>query len=196
MVLTLPDDDRTPGAGRINVLRREGVQLPVQHVRLIVLMDVQSVLQQVLVGESMARDFDTVPANMTVAELSDRIGRRDPTVIRHQGVFVVDQDGQLAGIITRSDLMRALEHDPSGKMNVLNASSRHLVVAYPDEVLYDAAARMLWANVGRMPVVERSHPRTAVGYLGRSGVMSARLRRLEEEYVRDPGWVRRRDRAS
>jgi H+/Cl- antiporter ClcA/CBS domain-containing protein len=150
------------------------------------------VLQQVLVGETMSRDFDTVPANMTVAELSDRVGRRDPTVTRHQGVFVMDGEGKLAGIITRSDLMRALEHDPTGKMTVLDASSRQPVVTYPDEVLYDAAARMLRANVGRMPVVERSAPHRPIGYLGRSSIMSARLRRLEEEYVRDPGWMRRR----
>jgi len=63
---------------------------------------------------------------------------------------------------------------------------------HPDEVLYDAAARMLRANVGRMPVVDRKNPRTPVGYLGRSTIMSARLRRLEEEYVRDSGWMRRK----
>ena len=150
------------------------------------------VLQQVLVSETMSRDFDAVPANMTVAELSDRIGRRDPSVTRHQGVFVMDGDGKLAGIVTRSDLMRALEKDSTGRMTILDASSRDLVVTYPDEVLYDAAARMLRANVGRMPVVNRDDPRTPVGYLGRSSIMSARLRRLEDEYVRDPGWVRRR----
>jgi chloride channel protein, CIC family len=154
------------------------------------------VFQQVTVGETMSRDYDTVPSTMSVAELSARIERRDPAVTRHQGVFVLDQNQQLAGIITRSDLMRALDEDPSGRMSVLDASSRDLVVTYPDEVLYDAAARMLRANVGRMPVVERKQPRKPVGYLGRSSVMSARLRRLEEEYVRDPGWMRGRKTAS
>ncbi len=149
------------------------------------------VLQQVVVGDSMSPDFDTVPASMTVADLADRIGRHDPTVTSHQGVFVTNEDGRLAGIITRSDLMHALENDPSGKMTVLDASSRDLVLAYRDEVLYDAAARMLRANVGRMPVVSRENPYQPVGYLGRSSIMSARLRRLEEEYVRDPGWMHR-----
>ena len=150
------------------------------------------VLQQVVVGEIMSRDFDTVPAVMTVGELAERIGQHDPAVTRHQGVFVMGNDGRLAGIITRSDLMRALEQDPSGKMTVLDASSRDLVVSYPDQVLYDAAAHMLRANVGRMPVVDRNQPGIPIGYLGRSGIMSARLRRLEEEYVRDPGWMGRR----
>ncbi len=48
---------------------------------------------------------------------------------------------------------------------------------------------MLRYNVGRLPVVDRSEPRRLVGYLGRSGVMAARLRRLEEEHVREPGWL-------
>jgi len=149
------------------------------------------VFQQVLVGEVMSRDFDSVPGGMTVAELADRVGRHDPAVTHHQGVYVMSDDGKLTGIITRSDLMRALEHDPTGKITVLDASSRDLVVAHPDEVLYDAAARMLRANVGRMPVVSRENPHQVVGYLGRSSIMSARLKRLEEEYVRDPGWMGR-----
>jgi CBS domain-containing protein len=88
--------------------------------------------------------------------------------------------------------MRALEQDPSGLTTVLQAGSSSLVVTYPDEILYDAAARMLRANVGRLPVVSRNAPSEPIGYLGRSGVMAARLRRLEEESVREPGWVRQR----
>jgi CBS domain-containing protein len=76
-------------------------------------------------------------------------------------------------------------------MSVLEAATRNLVVTYPDEILFDAAARMLRARIGRMPVVSREDPKKIVGYLGRSGIMAARLRRLEEEYVREPGWMRR-----
>ncbi|MGB7553989.1 MAG: chloride channel protein [Candidatus Korobacteraceae bacterium] len=149
------------------------------------------VLQSVTVGETMSKQFDTIPATMPVAELTERITRRDPSVTTHQGVFVVDENQKLAGIITRADLMRALEKDSSGNMTVLEAGSHKLVVTYPDEVLYDAAARMLRANVGRMPVVSRKDPRDVVGYLGRSGIMAARLRRLDEEHVREPGWMHR-----
>jgi len=49
---------------------------------------------------------------------------------------------------------------------------------------------MLRANVGRLPVVKREDPKQVVGYLGRSGVLAARMRRLEEEFVREPGWVK------
>ncbi len=148
------------------------------------------VFREVTVGETMAKDFNAVPATMPIAELTERITKHDPSVSRRQGVLLVDENGKLAGIVTRADLMRALEKDSAGAMTGLEAGTRNPIVTYPDEVLYDAAARMLRANVGRLPVLSREDPRQIVGYLGRAEVMAARLRRLEEEYVREPGWVR------
>jgi CIC family chloride channel protein len=63
----------------------------------------------------------------------------------------------------------------------------NVIVTYPDEVLQEASAKMLRNNIGRLPVVERNNPQRVVGYLGRPGVMAARLRRLDEEHVRDRG---------
>ncbi len=148
------------------------------------------VLQQVRVSDTMSKDFNVVPATMAVAELAQRIAQHDPDVSRHQAVFVTDESGGLAGLVTRSDLMRAMGQDHCGAMTLLEAGARNLVVAYPDEVLYEAAARMLRANVGRLPVVSRENPRKVVGYLGRSGILAARLRRLDEEHVREQGWVK------
>ena len=152
------------------------------------------VLQQVAVGETMDREVSRIPATMTVSELADRITRRDPVAVRHQGIPVVDDDGKLAGMVTRGDILRALERDPEGRMSVLEAGSRELVVTYADELLYDAAGKMLRYNIGRLPVVQRDDNRTLVGYLGRSGIMAARMRRFEEEQVREPGWLKRRGR--
>ncbi len=147
------------------------------------------VLQQVMVGETMDKDIPVLPAGMKISELSDRISRHDPEVSRHQAVFVTDATGQLAGLITRGDLMRALAGDPSGNSTVLDASSHDLIVTYPDESLHQAAAKMLRNNIGRLPVVDRDQPKRVLGYLGRSGIMAARRCRLDEEHVREPGWV-------
>jgi CIC family chloride channel protein len=148
------------------------------------------VLQQVMVAETMDdKDIPSLTAEMKISELSDRISRHDPAVSRHQGMFVLDTAGTLAGLITRGDVMRALAKDPSGNTTVLDAASRDLVVTYADESLHEAAAKMLRNNIGRLPVVDRNQPQRVVGYLGRSGIMAARLRRLDEEHVREPGWV-------
>ncbi|MBZ5719508.1 MAG: chloride channel protein [Acidobacteriia bacterium] len=147
------------------------------------------VLQQVTVSETMDREVPTAPAEMQVSEMADRIARRDPELCRHQGIVLLDQAGKLAGLITRGDLLRALDQDPQGTGTVLDAGTRELIVTYPDEILHEAAAKMLRNNIGRLPVVERNDPRHVVGYLGRPGVLAARLRRLEEEHVREPGWI-------
>jgi H+/Cl- antiporter ClcA len=148
------------------------------------------VLQQVRVSETMDPDVPKLPAEMNVSELSDLIARRDPEVCRHQGMFILDAEGQLAGVITRGDVMRALDADPSGAASVLDAGTRDIVVTYPDEMLHDASAKMLRNNIGRLPVVDRGDSRRVVGYLGRPGIMAARLRRLDEEQVREPGWIK------
>jgi len=149
------------------------------------------VLQQVVVAETMDPEAPTISAEMSVGELADRIARGDSTVGKHQGMVVLDSEGKLAGIITRGDVLRALEKDPSGAMTVSSAATRNVVVTYPDEVLHEASAKMLRRNIGRLPVVERNDPRRVIGYLGRPGIMAARLRRLNEEHVREPGWMGR-----
>jgi H+/Cl- antiporter ClcA len=148
------------------------------------------VLQQVRVSETMDQDVPKLPAAMKVSELSDLIARRDPVVCRHQGMLILDTEGKLAGVITRGDVMRALDADPTGALSVLDAGTRDVVVTYPDEMLHDASAKMLRNNVGRLPVVDRKDNKKVVGYLGRPGIMAARLRRLDEEHVREPGWIK------
>ena len=76
-------------------------------------------------------------------------------------------------------------------MTVMDVGKENLIVTYPDELLFEAVEKMVKSNIGRLPVVERNHPQKLVGYLGRAAIMSARLKHLEEENVREPGWFSR-----
>jgi H+/Cl- antiporter ClcA len=140
------------------------------------------------VSEVMDKAPVTIPATLTVAELSERIARGDPHLARRQGTPIVDAQGALVGLITRSDLISALEKDPEGKLTVLEAGSRNLIVAYPDEPLKEAVARMLRNEVGRLPVVSRDDPHRLLGYLGRTGLLEARLSKMQEEELRERRW--------
>jgi CBS domain-containing protein len=143
------------------------------------------------VGEVMDTNVPTISATMKVSELSDRIAHGDPQLTPRQATPILDEQGRLAGIITRGDVVRALEQDPEGNMTVLEAGSGNLIVTYPDELLHDAVAKMLRNNIGRLPVVSRGDERRLLGYLGRSRVMAARLRRLDEEQLRERGLITR-----
>jgi H+/Cl- antiporter ClcA len=148
------------------------------------------VLHSMSVSETMDKEIPTIAADVKLRDLADRIARGEPEVSRHQGLIVLDAEGKLAGLITRGDVMRGLDNDPSGSMTVLEAGAQNVVVTFPDESLHEASEKMLRYNVGRMPVVERGDQRRVVGYLGRPGVMAARLRKFHEEYVREPGWFK------
>lgn len=149
------------------------------------------VLNHVAVAEMMDPEPPTIAADTRVGELAQRIATQDPAVSKHQGIFLVDGQRELKGIITRSDVLRALDKDPSGNTSVLQAGNSEVVVTYPDDSLSAAAAKLLRHNIGRLPVVDRANPSRLVGYLGRREIMAARLRRLDEEHVLEPGWIGR-----
>ncbi len=139
------------------------------------------------VGDVMDPGIQGVPPAMKVNELSDRIAAGDADVTRHNALPIVGGDGGLLGIITRGDVLRSLGRESDE--TVMDAGTRDLIVAYPDELLRDAARRMLGGDVGRLPVVSRENPRRLVGYLGRPALLSAWRKRMAEEHEREPGWL-------
>ncbi|HLX72643.1 MAG TPA: chloride channel protein [Verrucomicrobiae bacterium] len=139
------------------------------------------------VGEVMDANPPVAPATMTVGELSSRIAQGNTALSKRQGTLLLDAENNLAGIVTRGDLLKALQQDPTGQRLLVQVGSSKPIVAYADEPLNEAINRMLKNNIGRLPVVDRANPRLAVGYIGRSNVMAARTRSLEEEELREGG---------
>ena len=145
------------------------------------------VLTQVTVSETMEKDLPVIAAGTRTGEVAERIARHDPAVARSEALLIMDNT-TLVGIVTRGDILRALDNDPTGMITVEDAGSTKLVVTYPDELVSEAAAKMLHRDVGRLPVVERGNTQKPVGYLGRAAIMAARTRRLHDEHFREPGW--------
>jgi len=163
-------------------LRRRGLRIPHEYEA--------DVLYHMTVSQTMDQDVPSVPSAMKIGDLAERIARGEPQVTGHHGLIILDEQGKLAGVITRGDVMRALDKDPSGGIAVVDAGSQNVVVTYPDEGLQEASEKMLRHNIGRLPVVERNDQKNVVGYLGRPGIMAARLHRFNDEYVREAGWFR------
>jgi CIC family chloride channel protein len=76
-------------------------------------------------------------------------------------------------------------------MTVLEAGSYQPIVAYPDELVHDAMHRMLQHNIGRLPVVSRENPQQMVGYFNRASLLGAWTRQIEDERLREHGWIRK-----
>lgn len=138
----------------------------------------------VRVDEVMDPNPPRLAADTTVADLSRMIASNDPTLTR-QGMPLVDPAGHLVGIITRGDMLRALKQGVDPSKSVLELGTRQPIVTYPDELVYQAASKLLMNQIGRLPVVSRSDPQRLIGYLGRAEVMAARMRQFTEEQSRE-----------
>ena len=147
------------------------------------------VLAQSTVSETMEKNAPVILAGTKVGQVAERIARHDPEVARHEAMLIVDSEGKLTGVVTRGDILRALDKDSSGALTVEEAGSTKMVVTYPDELISEAVAKMLQFQVGRLPVVDHADDRKIVGYLNRAAIMAARMRRLRDEHMRDQGWL-------
>ncbi|MGB9403241.1 MAG: chloride channel protein [Candidatus Acidiferrales bacterium] len=149
------------------------------------------ILKQVRVKDVMRQSVVTILPEMTLRELGDRIAKGDLSLNLTRGLPIVTREGELAGLLTQGDLLRALEKDPAGSLTMREAASKSLLVAYPDERAFDALFRMLQNNVGRLPVVERGNPKKMVGYMNRSSVLNAWTQQFEDDNLRERGWLGR-----
>jgi CBS domain-containing protein len=146
-------------------------------------------LHLVRVGEVMERDVPTVPAALPIDGLFERLAEEDPVLARRQEWPVVDENEHLVGLVTRGDLVRALDREDGDHWSIKDLGSRKLIVTHDDELLDDATAKMIEHDIGRLPVVDRNDPTRLVGLLGRAGVMAVWLHATREEQTRDSGWL-------
>lgn len=145
--------------------------------------------RQIKVEDAMTAVPCALNGSMTVNEVAGRIASHDPVLSLQQSFPVLDANGTLSGMLSRGDILRALE-EGRPEQSVAEAGSHSPVVAFPDESLHDALAKMLSHEVASLPVVERADAGRMVGFLTRASMLEARLGRLQEEHVREKGWIR------
>lgn len=127
------------------------------------------VLETLTVKEVMRDIPATVQLHMPLRMASSMMD-----MARVHGLPVVGNDGALWGVISLTDIDRAMEQQesnldrPSGEF-----CSRKLVLAYPNETVRDAMQRMSGRDIGRMPVVSPDDETRLVGWLSRRDIIRA-----------------------
>lgn len=149
-------------------------------------------LTMVRVADVMDPILQTVNANISLQEFSNRLAQHDAALSRHQASLILDEQGALVGIITRSDVLQAMQDAMDLQTPVLAIGNPKPIVAYPDELLREVVDRLVLHNIGRLPVVSRQSPAIPIGYIGRSAIITAQTNRLQEESVRETRWGSRR----
>ncbi len=150
-------------------------------------------LERLSVADVMTSPVVTVPASLPVRQLVQDyfLGHSKQ---KHQGYPVVDANGDLLGIATKSNLLddwlalptRGEAADvPVGPIISYDILSGNPITAYPWESCRMAAERMARAQVGRLMIVSSENPKKLIGILTRSDILKARVRLLEEEVIRE-----------
>lgn len=141
-------------------------------------------LEMLNAARVMTRQVVTIPASLSLGEVRRQFFSPGST-FSHQGYPVVNAQGKLVGIITRSDLARLAAPDGQAETTLESLVGRKLIVAFPDEPLRVVARRMVAAQVGRVPIVSPEDPTQVVGMVTRSDLLKARLRMMDEEERRE-----------
>lgn len=160
-------------------IERRGVRVPAQFG--------PDLFAHVPVADVMDANPVTLPANLPLTTLAELIGSHDPSHSHHQAYPVVENDGRLAGIITRGDVIRTIETAPPDA-TVLDGTTTDFISIHPHETLHEAIGKLLTHDVGRLLVISPDQPPRLVGYLSRSAILSARQKAAREETI-DRGWI-------
>jgi H+/Cl- antiporter ClcA len=142
-------------------------------------------LEILFVREVMRTNVAALRSDMTLDALAQLINtdhRRSQRLLP-----VVDPDGRLVGVLTRSDARRALEeHARDRGTTLLGQLARpNPVEAHPNEPLRVVVNRMADTGITRFPVVENNGSRKLLGVVALSDLLKARAHQLDEEYHRE-----------
>ena len=134
----------------------------------------QAMVYELKVGQAMTQDVITVPPHITMATLREILREK-----RISGAPVVDQDGELVGIVSVEDLIEALA---SGEMEATVDAKMTVspVTLYEDEPLVHAVSKFSHLKFGRFPVLNRQEQ--LVGIITPGDVSRAMLRKLDVDY--------------
>ena len=137
-------------------------------------------LGTLFVHDIMTREVESIPGDFTAREVRDRYF--DLATQRYRAYPVVDVAGRLLGLLTRTDIQKYYEEDPTRR---LAAWFKDVVPAAvtPDETGQEAAARMALENLDRLPVVSNDAERRLLGMLTRFDVVKALLAHYESDAI-------------
>lgn len=130
----------------------------------------EDILGGLLVSEVMNEDIESIPDTVTLAELSRRFSHS-----HHHGFPVLDKADRLVGIVTLSDMEKAIAEQwpPDTLVTAVCTPRNDLIIAYLDQTIGEALRQMGGIGLGRIPVVSRQEPDKLLGIIRRGDIVNA-----------------------
>ena len=141
--------------------------IPLTHsgIRILRTGDVD-LLDTVSVGEVMSQPPEVLHPSMSTGQASAMFDRH-----RRHGLPVIDDDDELVGILTVSDIMRT--GGPADQVTAADAMTPRPVTVTPTTPVSVALERMASLGFGRLPVVADEDPSRLVGMFRRETAVNA-----------------------
>jgi H+/Cl- antiporter ClcA len=149
-------------------------------------------LERLSIGDVMSARVISVPATLPVTQLV-REYFLDTNTKRHQAYPVLDTNGEILGIVTKSNLLQewlpvltsGTKESDFDAIITYDLLSGEPITAYTWETCRTAAERMAQKEIGRLLVVSPENPKKLVGLLTRSDLLKARSQHIDEESRRE-----------
>jgi CIC family chloride channel protein len=140
------------------------------------------------VRDVMIRDVDTLPSSMTI---DDAVRFFASDTRRHKSYPLVASGGHVEGMAGRADVLRWRAESSHGDETLFDrVSDSSLIVGYADEPVSQLADRMVLADRGRVPIVDRKSMRL-VGLVSRKDLLNTRAITRKTEATRAAFFGRR-----
>ncbi|WP_430390290.1 chloride channel protein [Dyella sp. 20L07] len=151
-------------------IARRGVRVPTEYAA--------DYLERINVGEACSRQVVSLQAAQPLGEIRAWLSTEEAAA-RHQGFPVLNDAGQLIGVVTRRDLFRAAAPDSATVGSLVH---RAPLVVRENHSLRDAADHMVEADVGRLVVIRGEAELQVVGVITRGDLLAAHAQRLREAH--------------
>ena len=126
------------------------------------------------VSEALTTNTLQVPRDLPVTEAAEQLAAQG-----QEALLVLDEGGQLVGIVTAGDIERTLLDNATGA-RVGEIASYPVVTLFPDETLSHALHQLGTHDFRQLPVVARDAPTRPLGLLRRGDVIGTYSRTLRE----------------
>ncbi|MBA2934537.1 chloride channel protein [Sphingomonas sp. CGMCC 1.13654] len=131
-------------------------------------------------GQLMTPHPDTLPGTMSISAASAFFADE----AKHRSYPVVDADGRLLGLVSRTDALRWRVTDPEGDVSLAETlSDVSQPAAHPETPCGLIADMIIETGIGRVPIVDAGTGRV-VGILSRQDLLKARSAHRQAETAR------------
>lgn len=155
-------------------IARRGIRAPAEYV--------PDPLDQIYVSEVACSKVVALETDDQVGAVREWIESDDPDA-SHQGFPVLAENGILAGVITRRDILTASSDDQRSLADLIQRPPKFV---YSHCTVRQAVDHMVNHGVGRLPVMSSDKPPRLLGILSRGDVLSCYRRHLDEHQPEPP----------